>query len=124
MIKAYETAVVFDGSLPDDVLAAQQQKIEQFLAQNGTFEKTDVWGKQQLAYELKGKRLGFYCIFLYKGESGTSDKLEHDFDLNTAILRFLSLVRDESKVVLPFDIDASKLAQASQSSMEGEDSDE
>jgi small subunit ribosomal protein S6 len=66
--RPYETVIVFDGTLPDDVLHKEQSQIEEFLKQNATFEKTDVWGKRTLAYLIKKKRLGYYCLFLYEAE--------------------------------------------------------
>jgi small subunit ribosomal protein S6 len=60
--------IVFDGTLPDDVLQKEQQQIEEFLKSNATFEKTDVWGKRNLAYQIRKKKTGYYCMFLFEGD--------------------------------------------------------
>jgi small subunit ribosomal protein S6 len=92
--RPYETVIVFDGTLPDDVLAKEQSQIEELIKQNATFEKTDVWGKRPLAYTIRKKRLGFYCLFLYEAEGTFVNVIERPLKLNERVLRYLSVVRD------------------------------
>jgi small subunit ribosomal protein S6 len=92
--RPYETVIVFDGTLPDDVLQKEQSQIEEFLKQNATFIKTDVWGKRTLAYQVKKKKLGYYCLFLYEAEGSVISALERPLKLNERVLRYLSVVRD------------------------------
>jgi small subunit ribosomal protein S6 len=92
--RPYETVVVLDGTQSDEVLQKEQAQIEEFLKQNASFEKVDVWGKRSLAYPIKKKRLGFYCLFLYEGEGGAINALERQLKLNELVLRYLTVVRD------------------------------
>ena len=94
MKRPYETVIVFDGTQSDDVLHKEQSQIEEFLKQNAVFEKTDIWGKRGLAYPIKKKRLGYYCLFLYEGEGGIINALERQLKLNEVVLRYLTVVRD------------------------------
>ena len=86
--------LVFDGALPDETLQKEQGQFEEFLKQNASFEKTDVWGKRPLAYTIKKKKLGFYCLFIYEGEGTIVNAIEHHIKLNEAILRHQTLVRN------------------------------
>jgi small subunit ribosomal protein S6 len=92
--RPYETVIVFDGTLPEEVLHKEQSGIEEFFRQNAVFEKTDVWGKRPMAYAIRKKRLGYYCLFLYEGEGDVVSGLERQIKLNERILRFLTVVRD------------------------------
>jgi len=92
--KPYESVVVFDGTLPDDVLQKEQQQIEEILKQNASFEKTDVWGKRSLAYSIKKKKTGFYCMFLFEGEGTAVTALDRHIRLNDNVLRHLTVVRN------------------------------
>jgi small subunit ribosomal protein S6 len=92
--RSYETVIVYDGTLPDDVLSKEQTQIEEVIKQGATFEKTDVWGKRTLAYSIRKKRLGFYCLFLYEAEGPFIATLERPLKLNERVLRFLTVVRD------------------------------
>ena len=94
MKRPYESMIVFDGSLGDDVLHKEQAQIEEFLKQSAAFEKTDVWGKRGLAYSIKKKKIGYYCLFLYEGEGSVVAALEKHIKLNEKVLRYLTVVRD------------------------------
>jgi small subunit ribosomal protein S6 len=92
--RPYETVIVFDGTQSDEVLRKEQTRIEEFLKQNAVFEKVDVWGKRALAYQIRKKRLGYYCLFLYEGEGSIVNAIERQLKLNELVLRFLTVVRD------------------------------
>jgi small subunit ribosomal protein S6 len=92
--RPYETVIVFDGTQSDDVLHKEQAQIEDFLKQNASFEKTDVWGKRGLAYPIRKKKIGYYCLFLYEGEGGVVNAIERQIKLNERVLRHLTVVRN------------------------------
>lgn len=94
MKRPYETMVVFDGTQSDETLHKEQAQLEEFLKQNASFEKTDVWGKKTLAYTIRKKKLGYYCLFLYEGEGGVINTLERQLKLNELVLRYLTVARD------------------------------
>lgn len=94
MKRPYESMIVFDGTLPDDVIQKEQKQIEELLKQCSQFEKTDVWGKRQLAYTIKKKKTGCYCLFLYEGEGDAVVALDKAIKLNTNVLRYLTVVRN------------------------------
>jgi ribosomal protein S6 len=94
LVRPYETMVLFDGTLTDEMLKQEQAKVESLLKQIADFEKAEVWGKMPMAYEIRKKRSGCYCLFSYKGEGNIASKLEHEFKLNPAILRSISVVRN------------------------------
>jgi small subunit ribosomal protein S6 len=97
MKKPYETMVIIDGTLPDETVRDEQQRLEKFFRDNSELEKVADWGKRQLAYEIKKKRSGAYLLFLYRAEPGLPDKLDKSVKLNTNILRYMTLVRDPKK---------------------------
>lgn len=86
--------VVFDGTLPDDVIQKEQKQIEDLLKQNAQFEKTDVWGKRQLAFTINRKKTGVYCLFQFEGEGTAVTALDKHIKLNTNVLRHLTVVRN------------------------------
>jgi small subunit ribosomal protein S6 len=95
----YESAVLFDGSLPDDVLTKEKEKVEEFLKANAQFERTDVWGKKTLAYTIGKKKSGYYCLFIYSSEGDVNEKLNRMFKLNQKVLRHLTVLYEEIKEV-------------------------
>ncbi len=94
MKRPYETMVVFNGALPDDVLQKEQKQFEDLIGQIGEFEKTDVWGKKALAYPINKKRSGYYCLFLFSASGDIVPALDKHIKHNENILRHLTVVRD------------------------------
>jgi small subunit ribosomal protein S6 len=111
----YETIVIFDGSLPDDTVQKENAAFEEFLKANAEFEKTDVWGKKNLAYQIKKKKAGFYYLYNYQDQSekNISGKIEKHFQLNDAILRHLTVIRETPKPVDPKRVGAPKIEEES-----------
>lgn len=94
MKRFYETCVVFDGILPEEILGKEQSKIQALIQETDEFEKIDVWGRRELAYAIGKKKAGFYCLFLYAGEGTVVAKLEKYLRMNESVLRHLTVVRD------------------------------
>lgn len=94
MKRPYESMIVLDGSLPDDIIQKEQKQIEELLKQNASYEKTDVWGKRVLAYTIRKKKTGIFCLFLFEGEGSAVIALDKYVKLNTNVLRHLTVVRN------------------------------
>ena len=99
MIRPYESMIIFDGTLPEDVVQKEQQQLEDFFKSIGTFQKTEVWGKRQLAYSIRKKRSGYYFLFLYEAEGQVAGSLEKHIKLNETILRHLTVVKNPKNEV-------------------------
>jgi len=97
----YESVVIFDGSLPDEKIQKESAAFEEFLKVNTEFEKTDVWGKKNMAYPIRKKKSGAYFLFTFQDQSekNTAGKIEKFFKLNEAVIRYLTVVHEEPKVV-------------------------
>ncbi len=99
MKQKYETVVVLDGSLPDETVTSEQEKIEAFLKKNSEFDKTDIWGKKKLCYDINKKSIGFYIFFVYDGDSEVPEKLQKLFKLNQNILRHMTVSFEEKAII-------------------------
>jgi ribosomal protein S6 len=86
--------VLFDGSLPEETIRNEHQRIEQFVKDNADLDETVEWGKRTMAFEIKGKKSGVYYLYHYTGEGDMPAKLERSFKMNTSILRHLTVVRN------------------------------
>lgn len=101
MIRPYETFVIFDGNLPEDVTQKEQDQFEKFLKKNCELEKVDVWGKKRLSYEIKKRKFGTYCLFQFQGEGDIPAKIDKHFKLNTNVLRYLTVLRELKDIFPP-----------------------
>jgi len=94
VIRPYETAVVIDGTLSDDIIQKEQDALEEFFKANAEFEKAEVWGKRTFAYTIDKKKIGHYVIFFYRAEGAVPAEFEKHIKLNEKIVRYLTVVRD------------------------------
>ncbi|MCX7725484.1 MAG: 30S ribosomal protein S6 [Chitinispirillaceae bacterium] len=94
MVRHYETMVVFDGTLPEDVLEKEQKQVEELISKHAQFERTDVWGKRPLAYPIKKKKTGYYCLFLFSGSGDIENAIDKQLKLNENVLRHLTVLRN------------------------------
>jgi len=91
-IKDYETMVVIDAMISDEAIDAEILSVEKKIeSHSGEIKRCDKWGKRKLAYTIRKQTHGFYVIFYYKADSAIVSDLERGFNINTNILRFLTL---------------------------------
>lgn len=115
----YESTIVFDGSLPDEIIAKEQQAIEAYLNEHCSFESVDVWGKKPLAYEIKKKKSGLYCQFVF-GCDGDATTLVNDLVRhNKHVLRAMTVIKEDAKIFVTKSLDDN--ASADYASEEGDE---
>jgi small subunit ribosomal protein S6 len=101
MKRRYETVAIFDGSLTDELLSTEQKKFEEFLQKHTEYEKTEIWGKRNLAYEIKKKKTGYYCLFIFQGEGNISQLINNEFKLNPKIIRQMTVLHEPAPKISP-----------------------
>ena len=88
-MKHYETIYIANPNLGDeeygDILTKFRDSIEKL---KGIIIKTEEWGKQKLAYELRKFDSGFYVLTEYCGDPGMTGELERNLKLDERILKY------------------------------------
>jgi small subunit ribosomal protein S6 len=96
-VRRYETIFILRPDLGD---SAQKDAIKRFEGIVGTtggdLVETEEWGFRELAYRIKGERRGFYVRFDYGGSGATMNEVERNLKLSDGVLRYLSVLVDES----------------------------
>jgi len=62
----------------------------------GTIHRLEDWGRRQLAYPINKVQKAHYVLLNVEIDQATLDELESGFRFNDAVLRSLTLVRDEA----------------------------
>jgi small subunit ribosomal protein S6 len=65
-------------------------------AGNGTIHRQEDWGRRQLAYQINKIHKAHYVLLNIETERDTLQELESAFRFNDAVLRFLTIKRDEA----------------------------
>ncbi|ERP31498.1 30S ribosomal protein S6 [Chitinivibrio alkaliphilus] len=98
-MKKYETVMVFDGALPEETIAKEQQGIEGLIKKECSLVTVDVWGKKTLAYPINDKKSGFYCLFVYEYDKDANALINDSVRYNDNVLRTMTVIADDSPVV-------------------------
>ncbi len=85
---------------------------------SGTIHRLEDWGRRPLAYAINKVHKAHYVLMNIEIDQPTLDELESSFRFNDAVLRSLTLVRDEAV------IEPSPLMRAGQSETEVEKTDD
>ena len=83
----YETIFVIDASLAEDQIEALVEKFKSLIAENGTTESVDVWGKRRLAYPIDYKTEGYYVLVNFESQAEFIAELERVYNITDGILR-------------------------------------
>lgn len=93
--RKYETIVIFKATLSEEETAAQVEKVKALIAENGTLDAIDEWGKRRLAYPINKQNEGYYVQLNYTAPIDFPAELDRLFKINDAVMR--SLIIEQGK---------------------------
>lgn len=97
VMNSYETLFVVDATLSEEDVKATVEKFTALIAENGTIDSVDEWGKRKLAYPINDKNDGYYVLVNFKSEGEFPSELERLFGINEYILRSIVIRHIEDK---------------------------
>ncbi|MBE6673794.1 MAG: 30S ribosomal protein S6 [Ruminococcaceae bacterium] len=97
MLNSYETLFVVDCANGEDAVKATVEKFTALIAENGTIDNVDEWGKRRLAYPINDQHDGYYVLVNFKSEGEFPAELERLFGINESILRSIVIRLVEDK---------------------------
>lgn len=94
-MKKYEAYFILDVSLADDakkaVIAKYKAMLENAKAQNIEIVEE---GNKKLAYPINFKNEGYYVLMTFDAEANIPNELQHQMNLNEAVVRNLIVAKD------------------------------
>ena len=97
VLNSYETLFVVDCSIGEEGVKSVVDKFTALIAENGTVENVDEWGKRRLAYPINDQNDGYYVLVNFKSEGEFPAELERLFGINENILRSIVVRLIEDK---------------------------
>lgn len=89
-MRDYETVFILDPGLDESQVRDEVAKVESLIAGlKGEVVGTEAGGKKKLAYEIDGKREGYYTMITFKSEPSSLAELERAYKLNEMVLRYI-----------------------------------
>ena len=101
MNRKYELVYVLKPDATEQDVAEMQQQVEAIITRlGGTLDKTDVWGRRKLAYEIGRHKDGFYVLHVITGSGELMKEIDRRLKVTEGILRHLVVRVDEHEAVV------------------------
>ncbi len=95
-MRKYETFFIADPDLPDESIAAVDNKVQSIVTSNGGEVLTYVpWGKRKLAYAIRKRTRGLYVLMEYAGGPTLVSELERNLRIDERILKFITVMLED-----------------------------
>ena len=98
IINTYETLFIVNAENGDEAVKATVSKFTGLIAENGTLEEVNEWGKRRLAYPIDDISEGYYVVATFKSEPEFPAELERVFNIDESIMRSVVIKLDEKKL--------------------------
>ena len=98
--RKYELIYILKPESTEAEQAEFQSQIEAIIARvgGGTLEKTDVWGRRKLAYDIGKHKEGLYVLDVIKGDGALVHELDRRLKNTEGLLRHLIVRVDEDQL--------------------------
>jgi len=91
----YELTLVLDADLSSEDQKKLIEKIKKIIEDaKGRVEKTNDWGKKELVYPIKKKKMGSYFLWEIKVAPQDLDKIDKKIKIEEGLLRYLFLRKE------------------------------
>ena len=97
VINSYEALYIINAQLSEEEIKGLVDKFSALVADNGTVDTVDEWGKRRLAYPINDMEEGYYVLLTFKSESEFPAELERVMGITDGILRYMVIRLEEKK---------------------------
>ena len=87
--KKYEAMMVFSVAAGEEATNALVEKFKALIAENGTVESVDDWGKRRLAYLIDDEAEGYYVIVNFESAPAFPAELDRVAKITDGVLRLM-----------------------------------
>ncbi len=95
--RRYETLMIFDPDLGPDGTEELVQKSRDFVTQGeGRVLKTERWGVREMAFEVKGRRKGYYLLLEYAGVPQVASEMDRRLNLIDTVVKYQTIKLEEA----------------------------
>ena len=97
-MRQYETVYIIDPQLEEDQHNALVERFQTLVSDNGgSVQLVDRWERRRMAYEINGRREGYYVVMNFQGTQATETELDRVFGITDGILRSMIVRLDDRR---------------------------
>lgn len=94
----YEVVIVTSAKLGEEGSAELVNKFKALIAEHGTVESVDDWGKRRFAYPIQKQTEGYYTLINFQSSPEFTAELDRRYQITDGILRTIIIKRDPRHV--------------------------
>lgn len=96
-MRQYELMIILDPSIDERTVPTALEKFLGVITSGGgTVDKTDVWGRRRLAYEIDKQTEGIYAVVDMHATPDVAQELDRQLGLNESVIR-TKLIRPDAR---------------------------
>jgi small subunit ribosomal protein S6 len=95
-MRHYEIVFIVHPDQSEQVPAMIERYRANITARNGSVHRLEDWGRRQMAYPIQKIHKAHYVLMNIECDQETLEELEHGFKFNDAVLRHLTIKRDDA----------------------------
>jgi len=101
-LREYEILYIVRADLDDDKVQDIIKRVNTLIEKSsGSVDRTNIWGKRKLAYEVKHQKEGSYVLQDFQFDPSRVPELEAALKITEEVLRHLIVRKPEKVVVTP-----------------------
>ena len=89
----YEVMVVFSIAAGEDKVKELIEKFKTLIANNGTVEEVNEWGKRKLAYEIDDQTEGYYVLYTFESKPDFPAEFDRIAKITDGVMRSMITVK-------------------------------
>ena len=90
----YETIIIINSNLEEEATKSVIAKVTDLIANHGTVESTEEWGKKKLAYPIQKQLEGYYVLINFSSNPDFIDELERVYNITDEIIKHIIIKKD------------------------------
>lgn len=94
----YETVIVTSAKLGEEGSAELVNRFKALIAEHGTVQSVDDWGKRRFAYPIQKQTEGYYTLINFESNPEFTAELDRRYQITDGILRTIIVKRDPRHV--------------------------
>ena len=95
-MRHYEIVFIVHPDQSEQVPAMIERYRANIAARGGSIHRLEDWGRRQMAYPIQKVHKAHYVLMNIECDQETLEELEHGFKFNDAVLRHLTIKRDDA----------------------------
>jgi small subunit ribosomal protein S6 len=97
----YETIMIFNVQQNEEGITALADKFKALIAENGTIDAVEEWGKRRLAYPIEDEIEGYYLLVRFTSHPSFPAELDRVYKITDGVLRTLIVVNEQEEKPAP-----------------------